>query len=333
MVSVEQLNDKQLLTAAAIEGAFQQHQKRKALTRYLRKRRQMKHLKGITATGLVEWDQLSALSNTLTKHELQIQRLQQSQLPNLLFNRAAAANQLVMSKSLSPQPCTYIQQTNASGLHQQRSGSTTPKITYYGDIYTSSGTTSSAVAAHLAASGVSAVPLAMTQPQQQQLTTTTTNRKLPPMPSSACLSGAVPSTFNQNLSSPVGQQLTVSSSNQLEPAISPTRNQIVSPKRYHHHHKESKSTYQPYDNYEDSYDNEQMLFEEDEPLDESDFNNELDTLNYSTTDEPWSQQTTKKRSLDAKQAMISYGNRRLPQIGINNNVSPRHRKLPHITDT
>ena len=356
MVSIEHLNDKQLLTAAAFEEALCQHAKRKALTRYLRKRRQMKHLMmsasaSVLESGL-EWDQLDLLSNTLTKHELQIQKLQQAQLPTLMFNQAAVANQLLVSNS--PQPCTYVQQQINN---VQRSGSTTPKLTYYGDIYTSSGTTSSAVAAHLAASGISAIPLNQTttlnqqqlaanqQQQQQQLTT---NRKLPQMPSSAsCLiAGTVPSPF-QNLSSPTNlqqQQLNILSTNQLDPAISPNRNQqhLISPKRYSN--LDSKSTYQQQQQaYDDYIDDDQMMIleeEEDEDLlDElkyaEDENDEL--LDYED-ENSWQQQqqqkmsSSKKRSLDAKQAMIGYGSRRLPQINQTNAPRP-HRKLPHISDT
>ena len=359
MVSIEHLNDKQLLTAAMFEEALSQHAKRKALTRYLRKQRQMKHLTG----GLADWDQLNALSNTLTKHELQIQKLQQAQLPSLMFNQAAAASQLgqLLGSSLSPQPCTYVQQTAVS---VQRSGSTTPKLTYYGDIYTSSGTTSSAVAAHLAASGVSAIPISnqvgapsLAAPQPGQ-SVTTTNRKLPPMPPNAASStghlkaGTVPSPYgspNLSASSP-GQQLTVST-NQLEPATSPSKSHLISPKRYPttittsnlqstlqsnlQSTLDSKSAYQPYDDYLDG--DQMMILEEDEDellADELTYQDD-DELLYEEQESSWQQPTSsKKRVLDAKQAMISYGSRRLPQINQLNSSAPRpHRKLPHITDT
>lgn len=337
MVSIEHLDDNQLITAAAVEEALSQHAKRKALTRYLRKRRQMKSQLPIgSSTSALDWDQLSALSNTLTKHEFQIQNLQQqAQLPSILFNQGNQLNSTaaaLLSKSLSPQPCTYIQQTN---LINQRSGSVTPKLTYYGDIYTSSGTTSSAVAAHLASLGVSAVPLNSNQinqltnaNQQQQLQKQQQQqqqRKLPQMPKSACL--PVPSSnINTNLSSP-GTQLTVLN-HKFDSAISPTRNQqfITSPKRYPpNSNLEPKSTYQQYDN--DYEDDEQMMLEDDDEL----------ILNDEFESDDWQKQKN-KRSLNSKEAMISYGNRRLPQIGPTKqndqyNAPRPHRKLPHIIDT
>lgn len=336
MVSIEHLNDKQLLTAAMFEEALSQHAKRKALTRYLRKQRQAKHLTG----GLADWDQLNALSNTLTKHELQIQKLQAAQLPSLMFGQAAgqlAASQLLGS-SLSPQPCTYVQQAAA-----QRSGSTTPKLTYYGDIYTSSGTTSQAVAAHLAASGVSAIPIAnqvagqLSGPVTGQMAPTgqsvnTTNRKLPPMPSGGHLKPTVP--YGSQSLSP--GQLTISSTNQLEPAISPSKSQPhhISPKRYPMSALDAKSAYQPYDDYMDG---DQMILEEDEDdFEELNYPEDEETYGESYEEkENWQQPTSsKKRALDAKQAMISYGSRRLPQINQLNSSAPRpHRKLPHISDT
>lgn len=356
MVSIEHLNDKQLFTAVVLEGALSEHRNRKVLTRYLRKQRQMKHLTG----GLADWDQLNALSNTLTKHELQIQKLQQAQLPSLMFNQAAGTSQLshLMAKSLSPQPYTFVQQT-AAGM--QRSGSTTPKLTYYGDIYTSSGTTSSAVAAHLAASGVSAIPISNQLPAvpaapQPGQTVTTTNRKLPQMPPNASSShlkaGTVPSPYgspNLSGSSPGHQQL--SSTNQLDPAISPSKSHLISPKRYpttittsnlqttlqsnlqsnHQSALDAKSAYQSYDDYMDG---DQMILEESED-DFEHLNYPDDELLYEDQESAWQQpSSSKKRALDAKQAMIGYGSRRLPQINQLNSSAPRpHRKLPHITDT
>ncbi|KAK4336990.1 hypothetical protein RND71_044076 [Anisodus tanguticus] len=328
MVNYEQLNDNQLVTAAAFEEALSEHAKRKALSRYLRKRRA---LQNYSVSSDYEWNKLNTFSNTLTKHELQIKKLEhqaQLQKPNFLNS---SPNQINNSSVYNNQPYTYISNV-------QRTGSTTPKLTYYGDIYTSSGTKNNAVATHLAVSGISAVPLSHT-------------RKLPQMPGSACYPGTVP--FSNICHSPGHNsghsQLNVSNITR-SPVISPTNRsafQAVTPQKKIYKNLDNKSTYQQK--------SPTCHYKNDNELDEMSDENYSDPTNWLDVDKNSESNfyTSPDRKIlnQVKQNKFSYGSRKLPQVTskmtqnqklkFNNfeegdpSFTPTrfHRKLPHINDT